>query len=115
MSDRGPGPGQAGNDGAGPPDFGQLWQARRLRTRLRKEAYQATRARAAGKNRDQIREIYLAESNARGLPAPSDAVLDAIVEHIDGNSLPAVRVAAESLAQMGKAMHGISRMFRSGG
>jgi hypothetical protein len=118
MRDRVAGPGQAGNDGAGPPDFGkmwEMWQDRRLRSRLRKEAFQAARAGAASKSRDEIREIYLAERNARGLQAPGDTVLDAIVDHISGNPLPAVRIAAESLVQMGKGIHALSRDFRSGG
>jgi hypothetical protein len=87
----------------------------RGRTLARKEAFQATQARAAGKSRDEIREIYLAESSSRGLRRPSDSVLDAIVERVSGNPFPAVRVAAESLVQMGKAIHALSRGFRSGG
>jgi hypothetical protein len=118
MSDRGAGPGQAGNDGAGPPDFGkmrEMWEHRRLRSRLGREGFQAARARAAGKSRDEIREIYLAERNARGLKAPGDTVLDAIVDHIGGNPLPAARVLVESLVQMGKEIHALSRHFRSDG
>ena len=87
----------------------------RRRSRARKEAFQAAHAKAAGKGRDEIREIYLAELNARGLKKPSDAVLDAIVDRIGGNPLPAVRLAAESLVQLGKGIHAFSRIFRSGG
>jgi hypothetical protein len=71
--------------------------------------------RATGKGRDEIREILVAELNARGLKKPSDTVLDAIVDRISGNPLPAVRLAAESLVQVSKGIHELSRRFRSGG
>ena len=64
--------------------------------------------------RDDIRKIYIAELNARGLQKPSDTVLDAIVDRISGNPLPAVRVAAESLVQVGKGIHALFRIIRSG-
>jgi hypothetical protein len=95
-------------------DFDEIWEERRRRTRLRREASQAARARAAGKGRDEIREIYIAELNARGFSQPSDAILDAAVDSISGNPLPAVRLAAESLVQMGKGIHRLSRIIRSG-
>jgi hypothetical protein len=49
--------------------------------------------------RDEIHEIYISELNARDLTQPSDAVLNAAVDRVSGNPLPAVRLAAESLAQ----------------
>jgi hypothetical protein len=96
------------------PDFDELWEDRRRRSRGRTEAYQAARARAAGQGRDEIREIYLAELNARGVKKPSDTILDAVVDRISGNPLPAVRVAAEGLVQVGKGIHALSRIIRSG-
>jgi hypothetical protein len=66
------------------------------------------------KGRDEIRGIYVAELNARGLAAPREDVLDAAVERITGNPLPAARLAVEGLAQMGKALNELSRLFRSG-
>jgi len=95
-------------------DMDEIWEERRRRIRLRREASQAARARAAGKGRDEIREIYIAELNARGLAQPSDKILDAAVDSIGGNPLPAVRLAAESLVQMGKGIHRLSRLIRSG-
>jgi hypothetical protein len=92
-----------------------MWEDRRRRSRAYREAFQAARARAAGKSRKEIREIYIAERDARGLPRPSDTVLDAAVDSIGGNPLPAVRAGAESLVQIRKALHGISRIFRTGG
>ena len=75
----------------------------------------AARARAAGKSREEVREIYLAELNARGLPRQSEAVLDAAVDSISGNRLPAVCIAAENLGQMGKELHKVFRTIRTGG
>jgi hypothetical protein len=89
-------------------------QDARHRSRARKEAFESTRARAAGKSRDEIREIYVAELNARGLAAPGEDLLDAVVGQITGNRPPAVRLAMESLAQLGKELRQLSRRFRSG-
>ncbi len=102
-------------DGVEFPEFGEMWEDAQRRSRLRKEAFQAARARAAGKGRDEIREIYVAELTARSLEKPSDAVLDAVVDRISGNPIPAVRLAAESLVQLGKELHKLSRLFRTGG
>jgi hypothetical protein len=101
-------------NGADLRDFGERWDDTRRRTLARREAFQAAQARSAGKSRAEIRDIYLAESSARGLKQPNDTVLDAIVDRINGNPLPAVRVAAESLVQMGKGIHALSRQFRMG-
>src|SRR5215472_3573822 len=96
------------------PDFGKSWEDARRRSRARKEAFESARARAAGKSRDEICDIYLAELNARGLTAPGEAILDAVVDRIGGNPLPAARLAAEGLAPMGKALRELARIFRSG-
>jgi hypothetical protein len=102
-------------DGAGlsdPPDFDELREEAQRRSRARKEAYEATRARSAGKSREEIREMYVAESRARGLKVPGDPVLEAVADRITGNPLPAIRLAGESLARMGKALDDLSRHFR---
>ena len=96
------------------PDLGKMREDARRRSRASKEAFESARARAAGKGRDEIREIYLAELNARGLKVPREDLLDAVVDRITGNPLPAARLAVEGLAQMGKALHELSRLFRSG-
>ena len=93
-------------------DFSEVWQDARRRARARKEAFAAARARAAGKSRAEIRDIYVEELRARGLKVPADRILDATVEHITGNPVPAVRLGAEGLAQMGKAMREAARLFR---
>jgi hypothetical protein len=96
------------------PDFGKMREDARRRSRARKEAFESARARAAGKGRDEIREIYVAELNARGLRTPREDLLDAAVDRITGNPLPAARLAVKSLVQTGKALHELSRLFRPG-
>jgi hypothetical protein len=96
-------------------DFGEMREEAQRLARARKEAYEAARARAAGKSREEVREIYLAELRARGLKVPSDRILDAAVERIiTGNPLPAARIAGEGLVRMGKSLHEISKLFRQG-
>lgn len=102
-----------GEDGVDLRDFGERWEDRLRLSRARREAFQSARARAAGKDRPEIREIYIAELDARGLTQPGDAVLDAAVDSICGNPRPAVRLAAESLVQVGKGIHELSRLFRT--
>lgn len=94
------------------PDFDKLREDVLRRSRARKEAFEATRARAAGKSREEIREIYAAELRIRGMKIPKAAVLDAVADRINGNPLPAARLLGESLAQMGKGLYDISRLFR---
>lgn len=101
-------------DDAGFPDFGKTREEARNRSRARKEAFESARTQAAGKNRDEVREVYLAELNARSLPVPGEDILEAVVDRIGGNPLPAARLAVGSLAQMGKALHELSRIFRPG-
>jgi hypothetical protein len=91
-----------------------VWEGAQHRSRARKEAFQAARAKAAGKGRDEIREIYVAELTARGLKKPSDAVLDAVVDGISGNPLPTARLAVKGLVQLGKGLREPSQLFRSG-
>jgi len=63
-----------------PPD---LRDARHL-SQLRKEAFHATQARAAGGSSAEIREIYVAEMRARSLKIPPEQIVDALVERING-------------------------------
>jgi hypothetical protein len=110
-----PGAGQARqrfDEAGGVPDFGELREQAERRSQARKEAYEAARVRAAGKSRAEIRDIYVAELSARGLRVPTERLLDAVVERIAGNPLPAARVLGESLVQMGKGIYELSRLFR---
>jgi hypothetical protein len=96
------------------PDFSELREDALRRSRARKEAFESARAQAAGKSRDEIRAIYLAELKARNMPAPREDVLDAIIARITGNPVPAAHLAVKSLGQMAHALHDISRIFRPG-
>jgi hypothetical protein len=92
-------------------DFTEYREERQRRRREYTEAAAATRARAAGSDREEIRELYIAELLARSLKVPAEPVLDAVVDHIiTGNPLPAVRLLGESLLQTGKAVHNLLQM-----
>lgn len=85
-------------------------QQRRGRTR---EAFAAARAAAAGKNRAQVREIYVAELHARGLAIPSDLVLDANVDAIArGRDKFSPAYSVRVLAELGRDFHELYRDFR---
>jgi len=97
------------------PDLGELREQAQRDSRARQEAFRAAKARAAGRSREEVREIYLAELSARGMKAPAEPVLDAIVERITtGNPLPAARLLGESLVQIGQGLYGLARLFRPG-
>ncbi len=93
------------------PSFAKMSQDARHRSRARREAFESARAQAAGKSRDEIREIFVAERKARGLRVPDEDLLEAVVARITGDPFPAARLAVKSLAQTGKALH---ELFRSG-
>jgi hypothetical protein len=96
------------------PDFAEFeWQRQDRRARsaresqqrrtARREAFEATRAASAGKNRAAIREIYMAELRARGLTIPSDLVLDATADAVarDRDKF-SVTYSVRVLAEMGR-------------
>lgn len=93
-------------------DFGERYEQTCQRSRARREAFETVRARAAGKSRDQIREMYVAELTSRGVAIPAELILNAVVERIAGNPAPAGRALGESLAQVSKGIAGLSRIFR---
>ena len=64
------------------PGAEQELQDARHRSRARKEAFESARAQAAGKGRDEIREIYVTELKAQGLASPGKDVLDAVVNEL---------------------------------
>jgi hypothetical protein len=96
------------------PDFGKIREEARRRSRARTQAFAAARARAAGKSRPEIRDIYVAELDRRGQEPPREEVLNAVVDRILGDPIPAARLAVQGLAQMGKGLYGLARMFRPG-
>jgi hypothetical protein len=112
-----PGAGQARQrlDDAGVnPDFGARWEESRNRSRARKEAFTAAKAHAAGKSREEIRRLYLAELHARDLQIPADPILDAAIDSIAGNPLPAGRLIVHQLTTMGKEIHKLTKLFTQG-
>jgi hypothetical protein len=94
------------------PDFGEVREEARHRSQLHREAFRATQDRATGKRRAEIREIYVAELRDRSLKIPHEHILDAIVERIKGNPLPAARVAGDSLVGIGMRFHELFKLFR---
>jgi hypothetical protein len=93
------------------PDFDQLRADARHRSDERKAAFEATRARADGKTKAEIREICVSELQARGLNVPAYRILDAVAERVAGNPIPAARVAGESLVQISKRLRDLARIF----
>ena len=71
-------------------------------SQLRREAAEAVRARAAGKSREELKDLYIAELRSRGLNIPREQILDANIDAITGNYLPAFRLLGQSLASLGR-------------
>ena len=92
-------------------DFGARWEESRNRSRAGKEAFTAAKARAAGKNREEIRRLYIAELQARNLQIPADPILDTAIDSITGNPLPAARLLGHQLIGMGKEIHKLTKLF----
>jgi hypothetical protein len=61
-------------------DFREMWAGSRNELQSRREAFKAAQASAAGKDREQLKDLYVAELRARGLKIPDDEVLDAAIE-----------------------------------
>jgi hypothetical protein len=91
------------------PDFREERAKYQRAAQLRREAVQAARARAAGRSRDEIKDLYITELRARGLKSPPDAVLDADVAAITGDYLPSARLLGHSLATVGELLGAILR------
>jgi hypothetical protein len=99
------------DDAGPPPDFSTQWEEARARSRASREAFAATKARAAGLDREQIRQAYIAELRARSLKIPPDPVLKVAVDSLMGNPLPAARLLGQNLTAMGKEIHKLIKLF----
>jgi hypothetical protein len=97
------------------PDFEQIMAEKRHQSELRREAGRVVRAAAAGKSRDEIRDMLIAEFRARGLDVPPEHILEANVDAIMGNYGPSVRAAGRAFAQMADGAAQIVRLFRGSG
>jgi hypothetical protein len=105
-----------------PANFERQWQERRAsseresqqRRVARRDAFDAARAAATGKTRAEVRNIYVAELQARGLTIPPDLVLDAYADAMARNSdkisaVYSVRVLAEMGRDAGKLLWRLGR------
>lgn len=93
------------------PGFRAQWEQHRRDSEAAREVFQAVRAVARGKTRDEVRELYVAELRARGLTVPPEEALEAIVDWIRGNPLPGARYLGHSFVAMGRAMAQLVRLF----
>ncbi len=91
------------------PDFREHMARYQRDSQSCREASHAVRAKARGKSRQEIRDLYEAELRSRGLPIPSEEVLAANVDAITGNYLPGARLLGRSLADIAKLVGGIIR------
>jgi hypothetical protein len=53
-------------------DFREMWARSRNGLQSRREAFKAAQARAAGRDREQLKDLYVAELRGRGLKLPDD-------------------------------------------
>ncbi|MGE5288757.1 MAG: hypothetical protein ACM3ML_16480 [Micromonosporaceae bacterium] len=93
------------------PGFREQWEQHRRDSQAAREVFQAVRAVARGKTREEIRQLYVAELRSRGLTVPPEEALEAIVDWIRGNPLPGARLLGRSLVEMRRAMVKLARLF----
>jgi len=77
------------------------------RSRRRREAVNAVRAKAAGKSWEEIRDLYESELRARGLEIPPEEILDAHVDAITGDYRSSVHLMGRTLGDLAKLARGI--------
>jgi hypothetical protein len=95
-----------------PRDISREAEEIRRKARARKDAFNAARARAAGKNQDEIRVIYTAELRARGLNADGGPRTDADVAWIAGNPLPMLLLEGKGLVRIGKGLRDFVKLVK---
>jgi len=54
-------------------DSDELWEKAKRDVQMRSEAFRAAHDRAAGRSREEVRDIYMAELRSRGLAMPSES------------------------------------------
>jgi hypothetical protein len=84
----------------------------RRKARVRKEAFNAARIRAAGKNQDEIREIYTAELRARRLNAEGGPRTDADVAWIAGDPVPMLLLEGKGLVRIGRGLREFVKLVK---
>jgi hypothetical protein len=95
--------------GAEFPDFKEYLAQSRRRFQARREAFDAAKAQAAGKNRQEIRDLYEAELRARVLEIPPEEILDAEVDAITGDYRHVIGLMGRALSDVPKFVRGIFR------
>ena len=90
-------------------DFAEMWAESRHEFKSRREAFKAAQASAAGQDREQLKDLYVAELRSRGRKIPGDAALDAaIAAHMD--SYPAgARFVGREVVSLGKRLGSFRR------
>jgi len=106
---------QAGTE---PPDFGKIVAEKRRQSELRRGAGRAVRAAAAGKSREEIRDMPVSELRARGLDVPADHILEADVDAITGHCGSSVPEAGRAFTAMAPSRSpgcfAVARRLRTG-
>jgi hypothetical protein len=95
--------------GAEIPDLKEYLAQARRRSQTRREAFDAAKAQAAGKTREQIRDLYAAELRSRRLEMPPGEILDAEMDAITGDYRPGMRLMGRALSDLPKLVQGIFR------
>jgi hypothetical protein len=62
-------------------------------------------SKAAGKTREEIKALYIAELRSRDLKIPEGEVLDANVDALNGHYVTAARLIGRSVADLCKFLH----------
>jgi hypothetical protein len=91
------------------PDFDALRAKSRQKHQSRRDAFEAAKAQAAGKTREEVKELYLAELRARGQELPSQEILDANVAALNGDYLPVARLIGRAVISSAKLFHATHR------
>ena len=79
-------------------DFAEMWAESRHEFKSRREAFKAAQASAVGRDREQLKDLYVAELRSRGRKIPGDAALDAAIATRPGHGLRAGRSSASANA-----------------
>jgi hypothetical protein len=97
------------------PDFRADLAERRRKSELRRAAASQVRASAAGRSREQVRQLYLAALAERGLPAPADRVLEISLDALTGHYGSSVRELGRAAGGMARSARDIARIFAATG
>jgi hypothetical protein len=91
------------------PDRGEHEARGEWEHRARREALDVVRAGSAGMSREQVRDLFVAELQARGAEVPPDVILDGYLRVMTSGYLPAARFVGRSLAGLVKFLDRASR------